>query len=86
MGRTRASSRLGSRQQPLSREELAAHARDLRAMLFPRPGGSITMICSHARKAGMGKREHTSIAIIGGGFAGLCAGIYAQKNGYRAHV
>ncbi|NLT36508.1 MAG: NAD(P)/FAD-dependent oxidoreductase [Gaiellales bacterium] len=34
----------------------------------------------------MGKREHTSIAIIGGGFAGLCAGIYAQKNGYRAHV
>lgn len=27
-----------------------------------------------------------SIAIIGGGIAGLCAGIYAQMNGYRSRV
>ena len=27
-----------------------------------------------------------SIAIIGGGFAGICAGIYARMNGYQAHI
>lgn len=27
-----------------------------------------------------------SVAIVGGGIAGLCAGIYAQMNGYRSHV
>ena len=27
-----------------------------------------------------------SVAIVGGGIAGLCAGIYAQMNGYRSHI
>ena len=27
--------------------------------------------------------EDNSVIIIGGGFAGLSAGIYAQMNGYR---
>jgi phytoene desaturase len=27
-----------------------------------------------------------AIAIIGGGLAGLAAGVYAQRNGYRAHI
>jgi phytoene dehydrogenase-like protein len=27
-----------------------------------------------------------SVAIVGGGIAGLCAGIYAQMNGYHAHI
>jgi phytoene dehydrogenase-like protein len=27
-----------------------------------------------------------SVAIVGGGIAGLCAGIYAQMNGYHSHV
>ncbi len=31
-------------------------------------------------------RKPGSIAIVGGGIAGLCAGIYAQLNGYQAHV
>ncbi|MDD5219868.1 MAG: NAD(P)/FAD-dependent oxidoreductase, partial [Candidatus Bipolaricaulis sp.] len=36
-----------------------------------------------------GKEEHNrreSIAIVGGGVAGLCAGCYAQTNGYRATI
>lgn len=31
-------------------------------------------------------RKPGAIAIVGGGMAGLCAGIYAQLNGYQAHV
>ena len=27
-----------------------------------------------------------AIAIIGGGLAGLAAGVYAQRNGYRSHI
>ena len=27
-----------------------------------------------------------AIAIIGGGLAGLAAGVYAQRNGYRTHI
>jgi len=27
-----------------------------------------------------------SIAVVGGGIAGLCAGIYAQMNGYRSRI
>jgi phytoene dehydrogenase-like protein len=30
--------------------------------------------------------EDKSIAIVGGGIAGLCAGIYAQMNGYRSRI
>ena len=33
-----------------------------------------------------GSRERKTIAIIGGGVAGLCAGCYAQMNGYRATI
>jgi phytoene dehydrogenase-like protein len=41
-----------------------------------------------ARKAAPVPRsaEPKSIAIIGGGIAGLCAGIYAQMNGYRSRI
>ena len=31
-------------------------------------------------------RSAKSVAIIGGGIAGLCAGIYAQMNGYRSRI
>lgn len=27
-----------------------------------------------------------SLLIIGAGLAGLAAGVYAQRNGYRAHI
>jgi phytoene dehydrogenase-like protein len=33
-----------------------------------------------------GSRDRKTIAIIGGGVAGLCAGCYAQMNGYRATI
>ena len=31
-------------------------------------------------------RTGKSVAIIGGGIAGLCAGFYAQMNGYRSRI
>ena len=33
-----------------------------------------------------GARPAKSVAIVGGGIAGLCAGIYAQMNGYRSRI
>jgi len=30
--------------------------------------------------------ERKSVAIIGGGIAGLCAGCYARMNGYKATI
>jgi phytoene dehydrogenase-like protein len=35
---------------------------------------------------GEANRAGTSVAIIGGGVAGLCAGCYAQMNGYKATI
>jgi len=35
---------------------------------------------------GDGGSKGKTIAIIGGGVAGLCAGCYAQMNGYKATV
>jgi protoporphyrinogen oxidase len=36
--------------------------------------------------AGRSDETGKSIAIIGGGIAGLCAGCYAQMNGYRSRI
>lgn len=33
-----------------------------------------------------GEQAPKSVAIVGGGIAGLCAGIYAQMNGYRSRI
>jgi phytoene dehydrogenase-like protein len=33
-----------------------------------------------------GADDQKSVAVIGGGIAGLCAGIYAQMNGYRSRI